>query len=91
VYISTNVDPVRGDPLVSRADGLQHHELFRGVTQDQGRTWDWEPITAHSTMDNLRPVIPRGEYCGTLLVWMRGSYWNNRGRWDTAVVMTRLP
>ena len=91
VYISTDAEPVTGTPLVSTADGERHHELFRGTTRDFGATWSWEPITANSTMDNLRPLVPRWKDRRTALVWMRGSYKNNHGEWTTAVVATILP
>jgi hypothetical protein len=58
VYLSTDADPVSGRPLISAADSHRHHELFRGTTADGGRTWRWEALTANSTVDNLRPVVP---------------------------------
>jgi hypothetical protein len=91
VYISTDADPVSGAPLVSRADGQRHHELFRGTTGDGGATWSWEPITANSSADNLRPLVPKWKDPRTALVWMRGRYRANRGEWTTAVVATVLP
>jgi hypothetical protein len=91
VYLSTDADPVTGKPLVSAADGRRHHELFRGSTPDSGATWRWEPITANSRVDNLRPIVPRWDDPRTALVWMRGTYRNNRGEWTTAVVATILP
>ena len=91
VYISTDADPVTGAPLVSHADGQRHHELFRGTTRDLGATWTWQPITANSDVDNLRPIVPKWKDARTLLVWMRGSYKNNHGEWTTAVVATILP
>jgi len=91
VYISTDADPVTGTALVSRADDRRHHELFRGTTRDSGATWRWEPLTANSTMDNLRPVVPRWKDPRTALVWMRGTYKNNHGEWTTAVVAMILP
>jgi hypothetical protein len=90
-FISTDADPVTGKPLVSAADGRRHHELFRGISADSGRTWRWEPITANSGADNLRPVVPQWRDARTALVWMRGSYRRNRGDWTTAVVATILP
>ncbi len=86
VYISTDADPVTGAPLLSSTDGLRHHELFRGTTRDFGSTWRWEPLTANSTMDNLRPLVPKWTDGRTALVWMRGTYRNNHGEWTTAVV-----
>ena len=91
IYISTDAHPVTGAPLVSRADGKRHREIFRGKTLDFGATWKWEPITAHSTADNLRPIVPKWKDPRTALVWMRGTYESNRGKWSTAVVMTVLP
>jgi len=91
VYISTDAAPQTGEPLVSPADGKRHRELFRGRTADGGATWTWTPITANSTMDNLRPIVPKWDDSRTALVWMRGSYRQNRGEWTTAVVATILP
>src|SRR5262249_55650013 len=91
VYISTNANPVTGKPLVSTSDNRRHHELFRGTTSDSGKSWRWEPITANSDVDNLRPIVPAWQDPRTALVWMRGTYRHNRGDWTTAVVGTILP
>ncbi|HYV35893.1 MAG TPA: BNR-4 repeat-containing protein [Gemmataceae bacterium] len=91
VYLSTDADPVTGKPLISSADMRRHHEIFRGTTAEAGKTWRWQPITANSSMDNLRPIVPQWQDPRTALVWMRGSYQNNRGEWTTAVVATILP
>jgi hypothetical protein len=84
VYISTNADPVTGEPLVSSADGARHHEIYRGHTRDLGATWAWTPITANSTVDNLRPVIPAWD-AHTALVWLRGRY-HHMTRYELDVV-----
>jgi hypothetical protein len=86
VYISTDADPLTGAPLVSSADQRRHYELFRGTSRDSGNTWRWEPITANSAVDNLRPIVPKWSDKRTALVWMRGTYRNNHGEWNTAVV-----
>ena len=86
VYISTNVDPVAGDPLISASDGEAHYELFRCVTADDGETWEFAPITRDSRNDNLRPLVPRWDDERTALVWMRGTYEYNSGKWSSAVV-----
>jgi hypothetical protein len=91
VYISTDANPVTGTPLMSRADGKRHREIYRGTTANFGATWKWEPITAHSMADNLRPIVPKWKDPRTALVWMRGTYESNRGKWSTAVVATILP
>jgi hypothetical protein len=91
IYISTDADPTTGKPLVSTADKKRHRELFRGETSDNGATWAWTPITANSTMDNLRPIVPDWDDPRTALVWMRGTYRHNHGQWTTAVVAAILP
>jgi hypothetical protein len=90
VYLSSNADLTTGEPLISKSDGKRHHEIFRGVTQDGGATWQWTPVTANSTVDNLRPLVPVWKNERTALVWMRGTYRANRGEWTTQVVATVL-
>ena len=86
IYISTDAHPQTGEPLVSSADGQRHRELFRGTSGDGGATWQWTPITANSTVDNLRPIVPKWNDPRTALLWLRGSYSANHGEWTTAVV-----
>jgi hypothetical protein len=82
VYISTNADPTTGVPLVSAADGRRHWEIFGGVRADgpagvasRARPrWRWTPITRSSTVDNLRPIVPRAEGRKPILLWLRGTY-----------------
>lgn len=84
VYISADVHPVTGQPLISSADGLRHYELFRGTTADMGATWQWGSITKNSTQDNIRPIIPEWDG-GTILLWCRGTYWSYTN-WDMDIV-----
>jgi hypothetical protein len=75
VFLSTNADPASGKPLASAADGKRHWEMFRGSSADEGRTWRWTPITRDSTLDNLRPVVPRAaKGRASTLLWLRGRY-----------------
>ena len=74
VVVSTDVHPKTGVPLISAADGQQHHELFEGITPDEGATWRWTAITADSTADNLRPIIPIWDGDQRALLWLRGVY-----------------
>ena len=90
LYLSSNADLTTGQPLISTADNKRHHEIFRGETQDGGATWKWTAITAHSTVDNLRPLVPVWKDERTAVVWMRGTYQANRGEWTTKVVATLL-
>jgi hypothetical protein len=74
VFVSTDVHPLTGVPLISDADRQQHHELFEGVTADGGLTWIWYPVTRDSTADNIRPIVPVWDVGHTALLWLRGTY-----------------
>jgi hypothetical protein len=73
VFISTNADPQTGEPLVSHADDRRHYEIYEGHTEDGGVSWGWAPITRNSTVDNLRPVVPKSDG-PRILLWLRGVY-----------------
>jgi hypothetical protein len=49
-------------------------ELYQGITRDNGATWQWTAITQGSTMDNIRPVVPKWDKHPTALLWLRGIY-----------------
>lgn len=49
-------------------------ELWRGTTCDNGATFKWTPVTANSSKDNIRPVVPKWDATHTALLWMRGTY-----------------
>ena len=85
VYISTNVQPKSGTPLWSRADGKRHYEIFKGMTTDGGASWSWMPITANSSVDNLRPIVPSWPGDRMVLLWLRGTY-RAYTHYDLAVV-----
>ena len=74
VYVSTDVDPRTGTPLVSTADGRAHWEISEGRTVDGGHTWSWAGVTSNSTTDNLRPTVPRPRDGNQALLWLQGSY-----------------
>ncbi len=73
VYISTNVHPASGQPLVSKTDGKRHWEIFRGVSKSEGATWTWTAVTKDSTADNIRPVVPIWKSKRYALLWLRGT------------------
>lgn len=68
IYISTAVDP-RDDTTI-----LDHHEIWKGVTCDDGVSFEWTPITMSSMVDNLRPTVPKWDEDHTALLWIRGLY-----------------
>ena len=75
VFISTNANPSTGAPLISASDGARHYEIFRGSTVDDGQTWQWTAVTRDSTLDNLRPIVPKASAGGRrALLWLRGKY-----------------
>ncbi|MEM1013763.1 MAG: BNR-4 repeat-containing protein [Planctomycetota bacterium] len=73
VVISTNAHPVSGEPLISSTDGQRHWELWRGRTDDDGASWSWQALTADSTFDNLRPLIPSSEDGVRHILWTSGK------------------
>jgi len=73
VYISTNADPVTGEPLVSAADQKRHWEIYKGTTLDGGAKWTWAPLTRHSLHDNIRPIVPTGPRGKVVVLWLRGE------------------
>lgn len=79
VYISTPIDP-------RDRTRLDHHEIFRGCTADEGRDWHWSPVTEHSTVDNLRPIVAPGDPTTTHLLWFRGDMRSSQD-YDCEVVL----
>jgi hypothetical protein len=67
IYVSTNYDPVT-DVNIGK------HEIFKGVTYDKGEHWNWTQITINSTVDNIRPAIPKWNANNTVVFWTRGAY-----------------
>lgn len=84
VVISTDADPVTAAPLVSASDGQRHWELYDGRRRADG-SYAWTPLTAHSTSDNLRPVITTNASGAWVLAWFRGRY-TTYSDYDTEVV-----
>ncbi len=89
-YISTNADPLTGRPLISRADGRRHWEIFRGRTADGGKSWRWSALTQDSAWDNIRPLVPRPEEGYGAVLWLRGTY-SAYTNYDLDVVGIVLP
>jgi len=75
VYMSSNIDP-RTDTATDK------YELYKGFTNDFGKKWNWTAITENSTMDNLRPVVPKWNGQNTAVTWLRGTY-STYVNWNT--------
>lgn len=78
VYVSAPIDPRDGSTL-------GHHEIFKGTTADGGATWQWTPVTQNSTVDNLRPIVVRGDPKRHVVLWFRGTMTRSQ-HYNTAVV-----
>jgi hypothetical protein len=78
IYVSTNYDPVT-DVNIGK------HEIFKGVTYDNGEHWDWTQITFDSTVDNIRPAIPLWDAYNTAVFWERGDF-PSQGQFDMVMV-----
>jgi len=68
IYVSTPIDP-RDDTT-----DLGNHEIWKGVTCDDGATFNWIPMTMNSPNENLRPVVPKWDAQNSGVFWFRGSY-----------------
>lgn len=77
VYYSAGIALDHDDPSVvylsRRVRGI--FEVERWVTRDGGDSWRSSPVTQNSTLDNVRPVVPRSRRPdGVQLLWMAGPY-----------------
>jgi len=70
IYVSTPYDPRNDSTMTSNGK----REIWQGTTCDQGKTFTWTPITQNSTVDNIRPVVPKWDASHTALLWMQGTY-----------------
>ena len=68
IFVSSNYDP-RDDTTKTNKK-----EIYMGITCDGGATFTWAPITSGSTVDNIRPIVPKWDSSHTLLLWMKGTY-----------------
>jgi hypothetical protein len=70
VYISSNVDPATGAPLVGG-----RRQIFRGDSTNAGSAWRWLQLTDDRDADNIRPyVVPTHATDRTFVLWLRGQY-----------------
>jgi hypothetical protein len=69
VYVSSNVHIRTG-----KLNASGRYEIHRGVSGDKGQTWSWSAVTENSQADNLRPIVPSGDFNGEAVLWLRGKY-----------------
>ncbi|EON76168.1 putative protein-signal peptide and transmembrane prediction [Lunatimonas lonarensis] len=70
VYISTDVDPKNGKPLL--VDGERRYEIFRGIRTTETQ-WEWTPVTYQSKENNIRPIVLADEE-KEIVLWLSGRY-----------------
>ncbi|MCE6988035.1 BNR-4 repeat-containing protein [Dyadobacter sp. CY323] len=63
-------------------------EISRAETRDFGKNWKISPITRNSTLDNIRPVIPRYKKKGdkNVLLWMQNKKYVHYTDYDTGIL-----
>ncbi|MEG8945934.1 T9SS type A sorting domain-containing protein [Rosettibacter firmus] len=79
IFISSPYDP--RDTTIK----LNVREIFKGVTSDNGITWEWTPITQNSSRDNIRPIVPAWNNNNLALIWCRGTY-TSAQNYDAVIV-----
>ena len=79
IYVSTPYYPDDDETF------LGVREIFKGVSSDDGVTWNWTDITVNSERDNFRPIIPKWDENNTALLWFRGTYFRAQ-EYDAAIV-----
>lgn len=77
IYISTPIDPRDGKTI-------KVHEIFKGITIDDAKSWTWTPLTTDSPVDNLRPIVCSWENTRAIL-WFRGTMTRSQ-HYNSAIV-----
>ncbi|WP_321347029.1 BNR-4 repeat-containing protein [uncultured Draconibacterium sp.] len=62
-------------------------EIEKRTTNDGGNTWNIEPITQNSTLDNVRPFIPRYQPkdSKTVVLWMENNKYIHYTDYDCSI------
>lgn len=68
IYLSSPFDPGNDNSQAGK------REIWRGTTNNKGASWKWEAVTAHSSEDNFRPIVPKWKAGKEALLWFRGTY-----------------
>jgi hypothetical protein len=63
-------------------------EISKAETKDLGKNWKITPITRNSTLDNVRPVIPRYKKKSdkNVLLWMQNKKYVHYTDYDTGIM-----
>jgi hypothetical protein len=82
IYLCSTFNPGNDNTQAS-----SKREIWRGTTQDHGATWKWEAVTANSSADNFRPIVPKWKPGKEAVLWFRGTY-NTAQNFSTKAVGT---
>jgi hypothetical protein len=74
VYLSSDAANPFDVTTITNVPLASHFELYKGVTTDGGLSFSWTAVTTNSTVDNLRPYVPRKRQGIPALLWFRGNY-----------------
>ncbi|GAA5495185.1 hypothetical protein Rhal01_01360 [Rubritalea halochordaticola] len=76
VYLSSNAsEPFTLSSLSNvPLNAGNRYEIWKGTTTDGGASFEWEPVTMDSAVDNIRPFVPRGHGLGESVLWLQGTY-----------------
>lgn len=69
IYLCTTFNPGNDN-----AAPAAKREIWRGITKDNGATWTWQAVTANSTTDNFRPIVPKWKKGKEAVLWFKGNY-----------------
>lgn len=87
------IDPVQPSVVYfsHMIDGV--FEISRGETPDFGEHWGITPVTRHSTLDNVRPFVPRGRKSGekNAVLWMQNRSYLHWTDYDTRILYALFP
>ena len=73
IYVSREIDGV--------------FEIEKRTTNDKGKSWEIEPVTANSTHDNVRPYVPReiSKKDKTVVLWMQNKKYVHFTNYDVTI------
>jgi hypothetical protein len=82
------IDPVDPSVVYFSHEINNIFEISKGKTPDLGKTWKITPVTRNSTLDNVRPVIPRYKKAGdkNVLLWMQNRKYIHYTDYDTSII-----
>jgi hypothetical protein len=81
------IDPVNPSVVYFSHQIDKRFEISKGETKDGGKSWMITPITRGSTLDNVRPLVPRyrSKKDPLVLMWMENRTYIHFTEYDTRI------